>query len=525
VWIGEGTIGNAEASVSLGWNSKVYNNCSVAVGPSTCVNAAGSVAIGNATKSGSNYSVAIGNLSCIDTSAVNSVAIGNCALNFAPDSVVIGSNVCNYDSSRCKSIAIGTNVRSAQCAIAIGNDYQAGSGVGENTVAIGNQHFNNQNCTVNVGFCNYVAASGVGSVVIGHKNNSGGPVLPNGPENFKLIGTCNTIYPGATGTTVIGNFSSGGTGACDSVVIGNSASVGGPNSIAIGTSVGSLACNQVVIGSLICKDSAANCSVVIGNNLREYAPNNVVIGQNIEGYDSSRCRSVAIGGDICHTQEGISIGQFIQNGTYRGFQIGYNLCKNLGGGSRTVRMGQDMCMFTDNGPIQFGTCNTSCSDWSIQIGENNTFDSTICSANCSSAIGHNNVNCHACSSILGVGITTVKANAAHVNNLVAFGQGASLTNDIGNVGTSATVNWNDSNNQSLTLIGSTTLTFSNPLSGANYQLEITQGGVGSYTITWPTIKWMNATPPTLSTVVGRVDIVSLYYDGANYYGTYALNFA
>jgi hypothetical protein len=109
--------------------------------------------------------------------------------------------------------------------------------------------------------------------------------------------------------------------------------------------------------------------------------------------------------------------------------------------------------------------------------------------------------------------------------LVAFGQGASLTNDIGSVGTTATVNWNDSNNQSLTLINSTTLTFTNPLSGANYLLEITQGGVGLYTITWPTIKWMNATPPTLSTAVGATDIVSLYYDGTNYYGTFALNFA
>ena len=70
------------------------------------------------------------------------------------------------------------------------------------------------------------------------------------------------------------------------------------------------------------------------------------------------------------------------------------------------------------------------------------------------------------------------------------------------------------------------LTLSNPVSGANYMLEITQGGVGSYTITWPaTVKWAGASGPVLSTAVGKIDVVSLFYDGTNYLSTYALNFA
>ena len=87
------------------------------------------------------------------------------------------------------------------------------------------------------------------------------------------------------------------------------------------------------------------------------------------------------------------------------------------------------------------------------------------------------------------------------------------------------MDWDNGNNQDLELIGSATLTFANPIAGANYQLEITQGGTGSNTITWPAIKWQNASSPTLSTGVGEIDIISLYYNGTSYFGSYSFNFA
>jgi hypothetical protein len=108
--------------------------------------------------------------------------------------------------------------------------------------------------------------------------------------------------------------------------------------------------------------------------------------------------------------------------------------------------------------------------------------------------------------------------------LAVLGQGSSLVNALGSTGTATAINWDNANNQSLTLTASTTVTFSNPLSGASYTLSITQGGSGSYTITWPTIKWAFNNPPVLTTTVGAIDVVNLYYDGANYLGTFALNF-
>lgn len=42
---------------------------------------------------------------------------------------------------------------------------------------------------------------------------------------------------------------------------------------------------------------------------------------------------------------------------------------------------------------------------------------------------------------------------------------------------------------------------------ASFQLLVTQGGAGSYTITWPSsVKWPAGTAPTLTTTVGRSDL-------------------
>jgi hypothetical protein len=96
----------------------------------------------------------------------------------------------------------------------------------------------------------------------------------------------------------------------------------------------------------------------------------------------------------------------------------------------------------------------------------------------------------------------------------------------GNSGTgTVTFNWNDSNIQTVTLTGNCTFAFSNPQSGASYQIVITQDATGSRTITWPSgIYWENKTAPLLTGVANSVDVVTLVYDGAKYIGLTAKNF-
>ena len=57
-----------------------------------------------------------------------------------------------------------------------------------------------------------------------------------------------------------------------------------------------------------------------------------------------------------------------------------------------------------------------------------------------------------------------------------------------------------------------------------------QDGVGSRTATWPSgtpdVKWpSNGTVPTLSTGAADVDIITFFWDGTNYYGQAAPDFA
>jgi hypothetical protein len=77
----------------------------------------------------------------------------------------------------------------------------------------------------------------------------------------------------------------------------------------------------------------------------------------------------------------------------------------------------------------------------------------------------------------------------------------------------------------MTLTGSVILGFSNPIAGANYNLAITQGGVGGYTVTFPTVKWIGGGSPSFSSIVGDTDIFTFLYDGTDYYGSWTLAYS
>jgi hypothetical protein len=116
------------------------------------------------------------------------------------------------------------------------------------------------------------------------------------------------------------------------------------------------------------------------------------------------------------------------------------------------------------------------------------------------------------------------------NNGIAYNDGTSwgyLSGALQTVaGSGGTVNiaYGSGNIADITLTASTTFTFSNHVVGT-YILKLTQGGTGSYTITWPaSVKWSGGTAPTLTTTVGKTDIVTLFHDGTNFYGTYSLNY-
>jgi len=86
------------------------------------------------------------------------------------------------------------------------------------------------------------------------------------------------------------------------------------------------------------------------------------------------------------------------------------------------------------------------------------------------------------------------------------------------------VGFRNGNIVDLTLTASTTLTFANHVIGT-YIIQVTQGGTGSYTLTYPaSVKWSGGVAPTLTTTVGKTDILTFYHDGTTFFGTYSLNY-
>jgi hypothetical protein len=70
----------------------------------------------------------------------------------------------------------------------------------------------------------------------------------------------------------------------------------------------------------------------------------------------------------------------------------------------------------------------------------------------------------------------------------------------------------------------TTLNINNPSIGT-YLIKFVQDATGSRTITFPSAwKWAGGITPLLTTTAYKLDIVTLIYDGTNYYATIVQNF-
>jgi hypothetical protein len=96
--------------------------------------------------------------------------------------------------------------------------------------------------------------------------------------------------------------------------------------------------------------------------------------------------------------------------------------------------------------------------------------------------------------------------------------------DNGTVTGATAIVWGNGNFQKVTIGASLTLSFTAPASPATLRLKIVQSAA-SWTTTLPTILWPRGSAPTISTTLGAIDIISIYYDGTSYYGSFAGGFA
>lgn len=97
-------------------------------------------------------------------------------------------------------------------------------------------------------------------------------------------------------------------------------------------------------------------------------------------------------------------------------------------------------------------------------------------------------------------------------------------NNAGNSSTAITLDLSTCSAQKVTMTGNATFTLSNPVTGGVYVLKLVQDATGSRTYTWPgTVKWSGGTGPTGSGA-SKTDLINLYWDGTNYYGSSSLNY-
>ena len=124
----------------------------------------------------------------------------------------------------------------------------------------------------------------------------------------------------------------------------------------------------------------------------------------------------------------------------------------------------------------------------------------------------------------GLIVVNTTNNAIAYNDGTAWGYLSGALQTVAGSGGTVAISYGAGNIADITLTASTTFTFNTHVVGT-YILKVTQGGTGSYTITWPaTVKWSGGTAPTLTTTVGKTDIITLFHDGTSFYGTYSLNY-
>ncbi len=93
--------------------------------------------------------------------------------------------------------------------------------------------------------------------------------------------------------------------------------------------------------------------------------------------------------------------------------------------------------------------------------------------------------------------------------------------------TGGAIDWLLSAHWGLTLAANTTITFSNdPQGPATLYIVFTQDAVVPRTVTWPAaVDWPGGAAPVISVGSGARDLITLYYRGGIYYGTFLQNFS
>lgn len=405
------------------------------------------------------------------TTQTNNVLIGDSATCTGSNTVVIGQNA----SSSINSMAIGYNSSAFNQSLVIGNSCSVPSG-GFCTV-IGNSANSTGSQAVFVG--RSVTGNSTAGTTIGDAATNNGNVSIS-------MGYASNVGLNADNCVVLGSVATAPAGGSNSITIGTGSSTGGLSNIcAFGAA--SYQVNTFYLGRGAADQTVAN-SVKIMTMKASGTDTDLSVGTlTLAGSQSTGNKA---GGDvIISTAPAGSSGSSLNSHVERiRAKAATEVVVNDTGVDFDFRVEGDTdanLLFVDAG--------------NDRVGVGTATPATKLDVN-----------------------GTAQATAVQVPNYILSPQLYDEGTETGNF----TLNLSNGPAQQVTInaAGPLVITLSNPVTGGAYLIKIIQGATPG-TVTWPAnVLWGAAGAPVLSLATGDIDIINLFYDGTDYYGTYALGF-
>ena len=251
--------------------------------------------------------------------------------------------------------------------------------------------------------------------------------------------------------------------------------------------------------------------------------------QNVSATDRLLGRDAAGAGDV----EELTVGGGIEFTTTGGIQTSAftgNVTKSAGGTSLTIANGVVApAMLTTGGPSWDGSSNLTVTG-DLTVSGNDIKSSTATAITMSGT----DVSIAGDLTVTGNDIKSSSATAMSLSGADVSMQGNTSFKNytegvvaIGTVGATHTFDLTNGTVQTATLTSATACTFTMPTAtaGKSFVLLIKQPASGSTTTaTFTGVKWSGGTAPTITATLGRLDVISFFADGTNWYGSFVQNF-
>ena len=251
--------------------------------------------------------------------------------------------------------------------------------------------------------------------------------------------------------------------------------------------------------------------------------------QNVSATDRLLGRDASGAGDV----EELTVGGGIEFTTTGGIQTSAftgNVTKSAGGTSLTIANGVVApAMLTTGGPSWDGSSNLTVTG-DLTVSGNDIKSSTATAITMSGT----DVSIAGDLTVTGNDIKSSSATAMSLSGADVSMQGNTSFKNytegvvaIGTVGATHTFDLANGTVQTATLTSATACTFTMPTAtaGKSFVLLIKQPASGSTTTaTFTGVKWSGGTAPTITATLGRLDVISFFADGTNWYGSFVQNF-